>query len=133
MPSRAISAVATITIWKPVGTPSRSTAPSTFGSSFTCFSSSGVGASGLPLRIRCQASHAIATNSEISEAAAALATPICGRPNVPRISAGVTSRPTPVDSASVHSGVTASPTPRRMEVASRKAKKTGIEIIMMRA
>ncbi len=36
--------------------------------------------------------------------------------------AGVTMRPMKVEKASVHSGVTASPTPRRIEVASRKMK-----------
>lgn len=59
-------------------------------------------------------------------AMAPLATPICGRPNQPRISEGVSTRPTDVDSSSVRSGVRVSPTPRSMAVNSRKTNRPGI-------
>ena len=67
----------------------------------------------------------------MGEAIAALATPIGGRPKAPWISAGVSSRLTPVDNASVHIGVTASPTPRRIDVDNRNTKNSGVETIMI--
>ena len=65
-------------------------------------------------------------------ATAAASTPICGRPNQPWISAGVTTRPTPMENTSVSSGVTVSPTPRSIEVIRRKMKKPGMPISTIR-
>ena len=59
-------------------------------------------------------------------ATAAASTPICSRPNQPWIRAGVTTRPTPIEKISVRSGVIVSPTPRSIEVTSRKMKKPGM-------
>ncbi|MGY4317216.1 hypothetical protein ACVWW1_006543 [Bradyrhizobium sp. JR3.5] len=73
------------------------------------------------------------TTPETAEATAALATPSIGRPSQPRINAGVTTRPTTVETVSATSGVTVSPTPRIIAASSRNAKVTGIVIIMIRA
>ena len=71
--------------------------------------------------------------NDSTEAQAPLATPSCGRPPQPRMSAGVTTSPISVEIISVSSGVTVSPTPRSMAVASRNTKRPGIAISMMRA
>ena len=65
-------------------------------------------------------------------ATAAASTPICGRPNQPSISAGVTTRPTPIEKISVKSGVTVSPTPRSVEVMVRNRKKPGMPMSTIR-
>jgi len=49
------------------------------------------------------------------------------------MSAGVTTRPISVEISSVKSGVTVSPTPRSIAVASRNRNTPGIAISMMRA
>ena len=49
------------------------------------------------------------------------------------MSAGVTMSPIAVEIVSAHNGVTVSPTPRIIAVASRKVKIAGMVIIMMRA
>ncbi len=69
----------------------------------------------------------------MADAHAALATPSEGRPNQPRIRAGVTARPTPVDTVSANSGVSVSPTPRSIAVIRMKTKVRGIVSSMMRA
>ena len=78
-------------------------------------------------------SHSSVTTPETAEATAALATPSLGRPSQPWINAGVTMRPTMVETVSATSGVTVSPTPRIIAVSSRNANVTGIAIIMIRA
>lgn len=77
--------------------------------------------------------HAMATTNPTPAAYAPLATPICGNPIQPRISAGVTSRLTAVEISSVRSGVVVSPTPRNIDVTSRNANTQGAAISMMRA
>ena len=81
----------------------------------------------------CTPSHNSVTTDEIAAAIAALTTPSLGSPNHPWISAGVTTSPIAVEIASAHRGVTVSPTPRIIAVASKKVKVAGIAIIMMRA
>ena len=70
---------------------------------------------------------------DAADAQAALATPSRGRPSQPRISAGVTARPTTAEIASATSGVMVSPTPRIIAVSRIKTKVSGMVIIMMRA
>ena len=75
----------------------------------------------------------MATRKPTPAAYAPLATPICGSPTQPRISAGVTNRLTAVEISSVRSGVVVSPTPRNMDVTSRNVNTQGAAISMMRA
>ena len=120
-------------ICTPVGTPTFSTIFRIFGSTRMWRAKSASGARGL-LRARSRkANQVVATTKDTTVAAAPLATPSIGRPPQPRMSAGVSNRPMPVEMASVKSGVTVSPTPRSMAVDSRKTKSPGIAIRMMRA
>ena len=73
------------------------------------------------------------TKLDAAEAHAALATPSCGSPIQPRISAGVSASPMTVDNANASSGVTVSPTPRIKAVVRIKVNVSGIVSIMMRA
>ena len=70
---------------------------------------------------------------ETVEATAALATPSVGRPSQPWIRAGVTARPTIVETVKASSGVTVSPTPRIIAVIRMNTNVTGMVIIMIRA
>jgi hypothetical protein len=72
------------------------------------------------------------TRNEVTKPTAALATPSRGSPIQPLISAGVTMRPTMVETTSANSGVSVSPTPRMIEVSSRNAKNPGMANRQMR-
>jgi len=131
--SSASSASDTTIICTPVGTPRRSTATSSAGRMRISRRNAASGASGLFLRRRCQPSHSVATTKATTEAQAPLATPSCGSPAQPRISAGVSTRPTVVEIISVSIGAMVSPTPRSIAVDSRNTKSPGIATSMMRA
>jgi len=64
------------------------------------------------LRISRHESHAIAARLPASPANAALWIPSCGKPNQPRISAGVSANPTQVETISASNGDSVSLTPR---------------------
>ena len=66
-----------------------------------CLAKARVGASGLFKRRKRQPIQSVATVNDTTVAAAALATPICGRPAQPRINAGVNASPTAVEMANV--------------------------------
>ncbi|MCY1205372.1 hypothetical protein D9M72_169210 [compost metagenome] len=131
--SSTTSASATTIICTPVGTPIFSTAFSSCGWMRRQRTNSASGASGLFFWRSRKPSHVVATANESTEAHAPAATPNCGNPPQPRMSAGVTTRPMAVEIKSVSSGVMVSPTPRSMAVASRNRNTPGIAISMMRA
>ena len=126
-PSRTISARAIITICSADGMPSRSTTRRIDRRGHIAPRKIASGASGWCRRRRCSISQAVVTAHEMAADQAAAATPSRGRPSQPRISAGVSTTATVIDSPSAQSGVTVSPTPRSSWVISRKAKNTGLK------
>jgi hypothetical protein len=131
--STEISAIAIVIIDSPVGRPMRNTLANSARSMRKWRRKAASGASARPWRSRWRAVQARAIRYDATAAQAPLVTPIIGKPSQPRISAGVSRRPTAVEISKVSRGVRVSPTPRNMEVTSRKVNTPGAAISMMRA
>ena len=84
-----------------LGTPTLSTVFRILKSMRIAWAKVASGASGLFVLRSRKPSQVVATTKDTTVAAAPLATPSCGRPPQPRISAGVSTRPMPVEMASV--------------------------------
>jgi hypothetical protein len=123
----ATSASETITICRPVGIPIRISVRSSFGSMFMCRTIDMSSASGFFSSAKATSRNASASAFAMIPAIAALTIPSCGRPNQPRMSAGVRIMISTVLTISARNGVRVSPVPRTNVVYARYGKKSGRE------
>ncbi|MNQ80578.1 hypothetical protein D3C85_955650 [compost metagenome] len=121
------------TICNPVGNPMRSTLARIARSRRIAANSARSSARAWPLRFNRHASIAMAARLPARPASAALWMPICGKPNQPRINAGVSNSPTQVDTTSANKGESVSLTPRSNWVNSTNTSNGGMIHIITRA